>query len=602
MARSRVGRAIPALALGVSFALGQSAPPKTSRDWKRLRSANFAAVGNASESVLREAVTRLEGFRLTLLGQFPRLQLDSAVPTLMVVFKDDTSFSRFKPRDDRGRRLEGVAGYFLALPDVNYIALGTAYDGEMTFELVFHEYTHYLLYRNVRRLPTWLSEGLAEFYSTIELDLSQGRTIVGRPPDQRVWTISQLTPLRLDQMLSNEGTAKIFENPVQVAMFYAQSWAFVHYVNHGQEGKRRGQLGAYLQGLDAGRSVPDAFAAAFGAGFDPVQKELEAYMRKRVFPAVVIKHAPGALAVREPVEPMLEADALQMQGDLLARLGVDDEAERWLGRALEQDRTHVPSRVSMGIVRAQQDRTKDAIDLLQAVVEADPKNYPANFHLAAAFSKAKKHEEAARVFDRTVALNVKAEQAWFGLSVSEMALGRDAQADAALVQVMRLNSDPRWYRRRMYEALRLRKDAVAARDARAFLQLAGWGGESAPYVALAAVVAGWRLGQPAEVAALVEEAKRIVKTDSWPAALLEFAAGQLPADKLVARAKDDGQRTEARAYVGIKAAVDGRKDEALVHLRWVKEKGRKGYVEYEWALDELKRLESGVTASSHEST
>lgn len=88
MVRSRAGLALPAaLALGLSLALAQSAPPKTSRDWKRLRSANFAAVGNGSESVLREAVTRLEGFRQALLSQFPRLQLDSPVPTVMVVFQ-----------------------------------------------------------------------------------------------------------------------------------------------------------------------------------------------------------------------------------------------------------------------------------------------------------------------------------------------------------------------------------------------------------------------------------------------------------------------------------------------------------------------------------
>lgn len=592
MARSGIGglAVSAALVLGLSLAFAQSAP-KTSRDWKRLRSPNFVAVGNASEGLLREAVTRLEGFRQALLSQFPRLQLDSPVPTVIVVFKDDTSFSRFKPRDDRGRRAEGVAGYFMALPDVNYIALGMPYDGDLTFELAFHEYTHYLLFRNVRRLPTWLSEGLAEFYSTLDVDLSQGRIVVGRPPDYRVATIVELTPLRLEQMLSSEGTARIFENPVQVAMFYAQSWAFVHYINHGQEGTRRGQIGAYLQSLDAGRSVPDAFAEAFGAGFDQIQKELEGYMRKRVFPAMIVPHAKGWLSVREPVEPMLEADALQLQGDLLARLGVEEEAERSLEKALALDPAHVPSRVVMGLVRAQQDRAGDAIDLLRAVVEANPTNFPAHFHLASAFRQAEKHEEAARTYDRAIGLNPKAEQAWFGLSVSEVALGREQQADTVFTQVLRLNSDPRWYRRRMYEAMKSRKDAVAVRDARAFLRLAGWGDESAPYVTLAAVVAAWRLGQPAEAASLVEEATRVVKADSWTAALLQFAAGRLAGEKLIARARDDGQRTEAHAYVGIRAASEGRRDEALVHLRWVKERGNKRYVEYDWALAELKRLE-----------
>jgi hypothetical protein len=38
-------------------------------------------------------------------------------------------------------------------------------------------------------------------------------------------------------------------------------------------------------------------------------------------------------------------------------------------------------------------------------------------------------------------------------------------------------------------------------------------------------------------------------------------------------------------------AAEGKRDEALVHLRWVKERGNKNYAEYDWALSELKRLE-----------
>jgi tetratricopeptide (TPR) repeat protein len=581
--------------LAGSLAASPAAQPKTSRDWKRLQSENFLVVGNASEGMLREAVTRLEGFRQALLSQFPRLQLTSPVPTIVVVFKDDTSFSRFKPRDDRGRRAEAVVGYFSTWPDVNYIALGVPYDGEIAFEVVFHEYTHYLMYRNVRRVPMWLSEGLAEFYSTVEVDARQGRTIIGRPPDERVWAITELTPLPLEKMLSSEGTAKIFENPVQVAMFYAQSWAFVHYINHGEQGKRRGQISTYLRSIEAGRSTADAFVEAFGVGFQEMQRELEGYMRKRVFPAFTLKHAEGGLKVSGSVEPMLERDALQLQGDLLVRIGAEDDAERSLTKALELDRAHVPARVSMGLIRIEQERRNDAIDLLHKVVEANPMNFPAHYHLADALGEAEKHEEAARMFEKAIALNPQAEQAWFGLSVSELALGRDQQADSALGQVLRLNSDPRWYRRRMYAALKIRKDAAAARDARTYLSAAGWGEESAPYTALAAAVADWRLGRPADASAIVEEARRVVKADSWLAALLQFAAGQLPADKLLARAKDDGQRTEAHAYAGIKAASEGKRDQALVHLRWVKERGNKRYTEYEWALSELKRLEA-VTA------
>lgn len=143
----------------------------------------------------------------------------------------------------------------------------------------------------------------------------------------------------------------------------------------------------------------------------------------------------------------------------------------------------------------------------------------------------------------------------------------------------------------MHAALKIRKDAAAARDARTYFRAAGGGEKSAPYTALAAAVADWRLGRPADPSAIVAEARRVVKADTWLGALLQFAAGELPADKLVAHAKEDGQRTEAHAYARIKMAAEGKRDEALVHLRWVKERGNKNYAEYDWALSELKRLE-----------
>lgn len=74
--------------------------------------------------------------------------------------------------------------------------------------------------------------------------------------------------------------------------------------------------------------------------------------------------------------------------------------------------------------------------------------------------------------------------------------------------------------------------------------------------------------------------------------------GEVPVDRLrllrgrCARADDDGQRTEAHAYVGIRAALAGRRDEAIVHLQWVKERGNRDYVEHRLAVRELSRLQN----------
>ena len=59
-----------------------------------------------------------------------------------------------------------VAGYFIPLPEEHRIVMSGTGRREFTFYVIFHEYTHLLVDQNVRRLPLWLHEGLAEFYST----------------------------------------------------------------------------------------------------------------------------------------------------------------------------------------------------------------------------------------------------------------------------------------------------------------------------------------------------------------------------------------------------------------------------------------------------
>ena len=49
--------------------------------------------------------------------------------------------------------------------------------------------------------------------------------------------------------------------------------------------------------------------------------------------------------------------------------------------------------------------------------------------------------------------------------------------------------------------------------------------------------------------------------------------------------------TEAHAYIGIKAHIDGDRATALQHLQWVKDKGLHNYTEYGLALGELDRID-----------
>jgi hypothetical protein len=67
--------------------------------------------------------------------------------------------------------------------------------------------------------------------------------------------------------------------------------------------------------------------------------------------------------------------------------------------------------------------------------------------------------------------------------------------------------------------------------------------------------------------------------------------GEIAADALLSRAGNNDERTEAHAYIGVKAALNGRADEARQHLQWVKDRGSRHYVEYDMAIADLKRLD-----------
>ena len=74
---------------------------------------------------------RLEQFREGVMQLFARPGSDSSVPTTVIVFKDDASYTPFKTNENN-------AGYFQPGQDVNYITLSAETRGEQDyFNIIF---------------------------------------------------------------------------------------------------------------------------------------------------------------------------------------------------------------------------------------------------------------------------------------------------------------------------------------------------------------------------------------------------------------------------------------------------------------------------------
>src|SRR5207249_11142894 len=293
------------------------AQPSLAADkWLSIRSRNFLLAGNASESEIRRVGRTLEDFRTALAMMFPKMDQSSTVPVTILVFKNDESLKPYKPLY-QGQPSNTLA-FFQPGEDINYIAVTPVIGSP---NIVLHEYVHFLLRENVGGLPLWISEGLAECYSTFDLSGKQNEFTIGRAPEQHITTFS--SPQRfipLKELLAVQDNSPEYNEETKQGMFYAESWAMVHYLVLGADGKRRNQFAQLLTLLAKGQAFEDAFGDAFQTDYGTLEDEVREYIRKRS---------------SWPMMKVTSKDAIQVDVRAMATTTLSDaESEFYLGDVL----------------------------------------------------------------------------------------------------------------------------------------------------------------------------------------------------------------------------------------------------------------------------
>src|ERR1041385_5339977 len=216
--------------LFVSILLAYNRPAHAKDEWLQVRSKNFYLIGNASEKDIRKVGTRLEQFRETFRLLFTATRFSSPIPTNVIVFKSDSAFKPFKPLRNDGKADSFIAGYFQPGADVNWIAVSTEGDDKNTFSTIFHEYVHSMVNTNFGKseVPPWFNEGLAEYYSTFEIDEAQ-KIKLGLPENNHLYLLQQSKLIPLDQLFKVSNEQLTEQGNHSRSIFYAESWALIHY-------------------------------------------------------------------------------------------------------------------------------------------------------------------------------------------------------------------------------------------------------------------------------------------------------------------------------------------------------------------------------------
>lgn len=367
----------------VSRPTGAAQTPGT---WVSVRTQNFLVEGMVEEVELRRVAAQLEAYRAAFSRLLSGAHFDASVPTAVVVFPDDAAYAPFKPRIG-GHVARGVAGYFQPGTDINYITLTRDEDLVLDPSTLLHEYTHLLVNNHFRAAPLWLKEGLAEFYSTAHLSPDGRRLMLGEAPEHRPRELRRRELLPLQMLLALDQASPTYADPEQRALFYAQSWALVHYLSEARGG-RGGALARFTDLLADGAKIEDALRESFGLGVAELEAGLAAYVKRSRYKVGIEEFGrPLDFDAQTSARALSEAEVAARLGDLLLHTDREEDAEAYLVRAVGLDPKLAPARVALGALRLRQNRASEAREHLRQAVESDPRNYLAHYLLADALNR-----------------------------------------------------------------------------------------------------------------------------------------------------------------------------------------------------------------------
>lgn len=273
-------------------------------NWIKVSTAHFEIDTELNSA---DAVRALERFEQTR-AAFEHTGLAHSVPEQPLRIIDlgsDAEYSRYlvKPGAygcyQRGRR-----GDYIILRD-----LDPAHG-----QVAIHEYTHFVVEHSGLRLPIWLNEGVAELYSTLEM---QGDLcVIGRAHAGRLAALGTFRRLPLDVLFSADASSRYYNDPAAMQIFYAESWAVTHMLALGQGDSAR--FRSFLEAVSAGDSVDTALENCYRKSVRQIESDLTAYLRQKSFPTAAYQMN-GQMAAIEPVIGPLPKSELDLSAaDLLA--------------------------------------------------------------------------------------------------------------------------------------------------------------------------------------------------------------------------------------------------------------------------------------------
>lgn len=348
-------------------------------NWVQVRSPHFLIVTDSNEKQARRIADQFERMRSVFQQLFPKLHIDPATPIIVLAVKDDKDFRALEPAAYLAKGQLKLAGLFLRTLDKNYVLMRLDAEGDHPYEVVYHEYTHLLLSK-ADWMPLWLNEGLAEFYQTTEI--RDKDVAVGEPSTENVLLLRENPMLPMTTLFTVDHTSPFYHEENKGSIFYAQSWAFTHYVLFKDALENTHRLTDYVTLLQQNVDSVTAATRAFG-DLKKLQAALEDYVRQSAF------HYRKTPAATDIDQSAFQAQALTIEqadavrADFLAYNERTADAEALLDRILQQDPNNVSAHETKGYLAFRERHLDEAGKYYEQATRLESQNFLAYYYAGA---------------------------------------------------------------------------------------------------------------------------------------------------------------------------------------------------------------------------
>ena len=204
---------------------------------------------NAGESAARGVAEDFEQIRSLFHTTFQELRIDPGQPVVILAARDEATMQMLAPEEGGGEQHIRPAGLFHSDGEKDYVVLRLDAQGTTAYHTVYHEYTHELLHLNFSGIPLWLSEGVAEFFGNSTLGAQEART--GTVDKTHLYILSKNEWLPMETLLDVRESSTYYNEKNLASVFYAESWAVVHYLLLDPEARRQQLLKKFLAHWDS---------------------------------------------------------------------------------------------------------------------------------------------------------------------------------------------------------------------------------------------------------------------------------------------------------------------------------------------------------------